>query len=670
MFFPGVVKLRSRIYLGTIKHHRVGPVEHRFAYPAFYCGFDLDELDKLDTDISFFAHNKFALTSIHDKDYLPGCTGSIRQRLTSFLESAGRGTDLSRVELITCPRYLSRVFNPVSFYRCYKRDDSLDVVVVEVNNTFGETHAYILDERQNGCSPRFAHYSESKEFHVSPFLERRGQYEFYFGKSEEQLDIRINLQQDGKPVFLSQLQGEAVPLTNKTLMKAILQYPLSGLMSLPRIMWQAAKLKFQKSLPVYTRPIASSPMTLKREGPSWFQLVGERVLKRVLSQLKRGKLVLEFPDKPSYFFGKEKESKPARVSIKNYDFFWRSVLGGDIGFGEAYVDNYWDSEDLTGVIRFFVENQDYFDDRSILLAKFNRLANRLFHLRRTNTKKNSKGNIYAHYDLGNDFFKLFLDQSMTYSGALFESPAQSLEEAQENKIRALLKPLQLAEGEHLLEIGSGWGALAIRAAQKYSCRVTSITLSEQQLEFARERVKQAGLEGQVEIRLCDYRDLKGQYDKIVSVEMLEAVGHRYLGQFFKICDSLLEPNGIVSLQVITIPDQKYEAYRKSCDWIQKYIFPGGLCPSIEAMGKAMSENSRFVMEEIRNIGPHYAQTIAEWRKRFRGNLSEISDLGLDRRFIRMWEYYFAYCEAAFAARALGTHQIVLTRPLNQSLAVW
>jgi cyclopropane-fatty-acyl-phospholipid synthase len=296
-----------------------------------------------------------------------------------------------------------------------------------------------------------------------------------------------------------------------------------------------------------------------------------------------------------------------------------------------------------------------------------RFLKRMRRGRRGNDINQSKQNIRQHYDLGNPMFQIFLDKTMTYSAARFDRPGETLEQAQHNKLRSIINKAQIQTGDHVLEIGSGWGSFAIEAARQTGCRVTTVTLSQEQLVFVQQKIKQQGLEKHIAVKLCDYRKIEGRFDKIVSIEMLEAVGHKYYGTFFKTCDRLLKPNGLVVLQVITIPDQRYNNYRRTGDWIQKHIFPGGLLPSLSVLLNGMVKNSQLIVEDIENIGIHYAQTLREWRIRFLNQYDQLKKQGWGDEFKRTWEYYFSYCEAAFDSRTLGNLQIVLTRPNNINL---
>lgn len=399
--------------------------------------------------------------------------------------------------------------------------------------------------------------------------------------------------------------------------------------------------------------------------PSRLQKFGLVVFRKLIQKWKKGGIELLLPHGEKFLLGSD--SDRVQVQIKDYRFFNEILFEGDIGFGKAYMLGYWDTDQLTKLLSLFTENQNEAEDHGVGLSWLGELFQRWGHKLRANTLKGSQKNIHAHYDLGNDFYRLFLDPTMSYSCAIYTNPQENLEKAQHNKIQRLLQKLRLQPSDHLLEIGTGWGTLAIEATKTYGCQVTSVTISKEQFKFAKERIKQENLEHKIEIRFQDYRTIQGQYDKIVSVEMLEAVGHEHLPVFFKRCDEILRPNGLLVLQVISMVDQKYEQYRKSCDWIQKYIFPGSLLPSLTILTQTMTKASRFMVEHLENIGIHYAQTLREWNQRFQANWSDIEKLGFDEQFRRKWEYYFCYCEAGFQSRAIGDLQLVLTRSHNNSL---
>jgi cyclopropane-fatty-acyl-phospholipid synthase len=334
--------------------------------------------------------------------------------------------------------------------------------------------------------------------------------------------------------------------------------------------------------------------------------------------------------------------------------------------GEAYTAGDWSSDDLVALMETLAVTAERASHRfpgSALTA----LQRRRPRLPRRSDLPGAKRDIQYHYDLGNDLYALFLDPSWTYSCAVFERPEMSLQEAQEAKYRRICEKLGLDADSHVLEIGCGWGGFALHAAREFGARVTGLTLSQEQADLAREHIAQAGLSDRITILLQDYRTLHGTFTHIASIEMLEAIGHRELPVYFAAVDRLLGPDGIACIQTIAVPDQRYERYRRGDDWIRRYIFPGALIPSLEAVTRAMTDSSELIVHGVENIGFHYARTLQLWRERFLANREEVLALGYDERFVRTWEFYLAFCEAAFRVRALHDYQLVLTRPFNESL---
>lgn len=387
-----------------------------------------------------------------------------------------------------------------------------------------------------------------------------------------------------------------------------------------------------------------------------------------------GCLNLEMPDGSKRVFGDPSAKIRAQIRIVRPEFFKRCVLYADIGFGEAYVDGDWETDDIAAIISWFILNVENSPAMSGSRAKrllFNLLGwqNRIRHLLRPNTLKTSRRNISEHYDLGNDFYRLFLDPTMTYSSALFDSPEQSLEQAQVAKYDRLCRQLKLQPGEHVLEIGSGWGGFSRHAAKNYGVRITTVTISAEQHRYASELMQREGLGDRVEVKLMDYRNIEGQFDKIVSIEMLEAVGDAFLETYFAKCHEVLRPGGLLALQMITCPDNRYDSLRRNVDWIQKHIFPGSLLLSVHRVNQALRNTGNLFLFDLKDLGLSYAETLKRWRATFNRNESAMRGLKFDSRFIRKWNYYLAYCEAAFAMRNITVVQAVYTRPNNPTLAI-
>ncbi|KOO16431.1 cyclopropane-fatty-acyl-phospholipid synthase [Vibrio xuii] len=362
-------------------------------------------------------------------------------------------------------------------------------------------------------------------------------------------------------------------------------------------------------------------------------------------------------------FGQPKNNQPqALIEVKNPAFYSRLLKGGSIAAGEAYMDGWWDSPDLAKLMELMALNLtalDSIESRSTLLSK---LMNQVSHWLNRNTVSNSAKNIEAHYDLSNELYETFLDSRMLYSSGLFNSTSDTLEQAQINKMKRLCDQLKLSENDHVIEIGTGWGAMAIYMAEEYGCQVTTTTISEQQYQYAKQKIEQKGLSQQVTLLKEDYRNLKGQFDKLVSIEMIEAVGKQFLTSYIQKCQSLLKPSGLMAIQAITIADQRYDYYSNNVDFIQKYIFPGGFLPSITALTQVTTNSSDLVLRDLYDIGEDYAHTLNHWYVRFNRHLQEVEQLGFDQRFIRMWNYYFCYCEGGFKAKSISTVHMTFQRP--------
>ncbi|WP_219094350.1 cyclopropane-fatty-acyl-phospholipid synthase family protein [Pseudomonas sp. UMAB-40] len=382
---------------------------------------------------------------------------------------------------------------------------------------------------------------------------------------------------------------------------------------------------------------------------------------RQLTQLKHGQLVV-VENGERHVFGTAGSPLIGEILILDAAA-WGLVAGnGSIGAGEAFIHGYWSSPDLTAVVRVFVSNLEVLDALEGGLAKLGRPFVQALHWLNRNTRKGSQKNIAAHYDLGNDLFEQFLDPTMMYSAAQFLTDEDSLEQAQLNKLERICQKLALKPSDHLLEIGTGWGSMALYAAQHYGCKVTTTTLSKEQYAFTAQRIEALGLQDQVTLLLKDYRDLTGQYDKLVSIEMIEAVGHRFLPVYFKQCAQLLKSNGLMLLQAITIREQRYEQAKGSVDFIQRYIFPGGALPCVQKMLEVIGRDTDMNLLHMEDFGLHYARTLRLWHENFRRAQGRLSELGYDDYFLRLWEFYLCYCEGGFLERTIGTAQMLLAKP--------
>ena len=396
---------------------------------------------------------------------------------------------------------------------------------------------------------------------------------------------------------------------------------------------------------------------------SWLQRTGRNALLKQLKQLKHGEIAV-VENGQVLRFGKHTPecSLCATVEVVHPQFWADAAFGGTTGAGEAYIHGHWRSDDLVALVRIMVLNREVLQNMEGGLAFLTAPLRRIFHWMNRNSKDGSRRNIAAHYDLGNEFFQLFLDDTMAYSCGIFEAPEATLKEASLAKFDAVCRKLQLKPADHLVEIGTGWGGLAIHAAQKYGCRVTTTTISKEQYALARERIAAAGLSDRIDLRLDDYRDLTGQYDKLVSIEMIEAVGHQYLDTYIAKCASLLKPDGAMLLQAITIQDQIYHDALKSVDFIQRFVFPGSFIPCVTAIVDAVTRNTDMKLYHLEDIGPHYATTLRKWREAFFANIAQVRALGYPEEFIRLWDYYLCYCEGGFAERQLGDVHMLMVKP--------
>jgi len=399
-------------------------------------------------------------------------------------------------------------------------------------------------------------------------------------------------------------------------------------------------------------------ITLSKEGSLFRRLVRSR-----LEKIQAGRLWLHEGDE-TLVFGDPSARAPleAAVTVRDPAFYADLAFGGAVGAGESYILGRWQADDLTTAMRVLLRNREASDAMDTGLARFAALPRLAAHWLRRNSRAGARRNIRAHYDLGNDFFRLMLDETMMYSCALFERPGMSLAQAQQAKLERICRALALGPQDHVLEIGTGWGGFALHAARHYGCRVTTTTISPNQAALARERVCAAALQDRVVVLEKDYRDLGGRYDKLVSIEMIEAIGHQYFETFFERAAARLAPGGRMLLQSITIADQRYEQARDEVDFIKRYIFPGCCIPSVTALAQAMTAASPLRLVGLEDIGPHYATTLACWRANLFANLERVRALGYGEAFMRRWEFYLCYCEAGFAERALGDVQMLIEKP--------
>ena len=396
---------------------------------------------------------------------------------------------------------------------------------------------------------------------------------------------------------------------------------------------------------------------------SWLQRLGRRLFLNKLAGLELGEItVIEGADRRR--FGKRSADFDlhATIEVLHPQTYADVAFGGSTGGGEAYMRGYWKSDDLTSLVRIFIRNRHVVTALDSGSAIATAPLRRLLHILNRNSPDGSRRNIAAHYDLGNELFALFLGKTMAYSCGIFERADSTLDEAQLAKFERICRKLSLSPDDHLVEIGTGWGGLAIHAARNYGCRVTTTTISRQQHDWTTEKIRAAGLADRITLLMDDYRDLRGQFDKMVSVEMIEAVGHQYLDTYVAQCSRLLKPNGAMLLQAITIRDQLYESAARGVDFIQRYIFPGSFLPTVSVIADSVRRVSDMKIFHMEDIGPHYATTLRTWRENFFARLPDVRRLGYPDTFVRMWDFYLSYCEGGCRERQMGDLQLLLTKP--------
>jgi len=409
--------------------------------------------------------------------------------------------------------------------------------------------------------------------------------------------------------------------------------------------------------------IVTSIQNQVKAKPRLLNQLAKRIVLSKLESMDKGLLQIVDDDQVFQMGDQLSNDLKVTISVRDPSFYSSLAFGGSVGVGEAYVRGDWDCNDLTNLVRLILINREVLDDVDKGSSSIRGIMNKFFHWFNKNTRTGSKRNISAHYDIGNELFELMLDETMMYSSAVYPDSDSSLEDASIHKLHRLCEKLELSEQDHLLEIGTGWGGLAVYAATHYGCRVTTTTISKQQYDYAHQLIEQKGLQDKITLLLEDYRDLEGQYDKLVSVEMIEAVGLEHLDTYFEKCSSLLKPEGLMCLQAITIQDQRYEQAKNEVDFIQKYIFPGGSLPSVTAISQALTRATNMSIYNIDDIGRHYATTLKDWRERFFQQENKVKKLGYDESFIRLWEFYLCYCEGAFMERSTSAIQAVISKPL-------
>lgn len=399
---------------------------------------------------------------------------------------------------------------------------------------------------------------------------------------------------------------------------------------------------------------------------SWFNRLCRQFALNFISQLKHGDITV-VEGNQRLRFGDEHAELKTVITVVDPGFYQKMVMAGSVGGGEAYIYGWWRCDNLTVLVRIFALNLATLDKLDSTITRLGRPLLKLLNWRNRNSKQQAKKNIAAHYDLGNDMYRLFLDNSMMYSSAVYPDATADLAQAQQHKLQMLCEKLQLKPADHLLEIGTGWGSMAIFAAQHYGCKVTTTTISKQQYDYVKARITALGLQQHITLLLSDYRDLNGKYNKLVSIEMIEAVGEEYLDTYFEKCASLLTADGLMVLQAITIADQRYSQYVREVDFIKRYVFPGGCLPSVSRMTDAISRKTDLAVRHLQDIGFDYARTLRDWCDNFMQARDKVHQLGYDDNFVRLWQFYLCYCEGGFRERATSGVHLVLSKPQNRSV---
>lgn len=673
----------SALYIGRVTHHRFRPIVHRLAYRVFWLLLDVDEIAELSQTLRVFSCNRFNLFSFYDKDYVGQSDEPLRPQIERYLQAAGLDPDGGAIRLLTMPRILGYGFNPISVFFCYRRDESLRAILYEVHNTFGQRHSYLIPVTEGAGLP--IRQSCTKALYVSPFIDMAMTYDFRVIPPVEKAMLTIVARDADGILLTAALKADRTVLSDLGLVRAFIALPLLTLKVTLGIHWEALLLWLKKVRLVPRPPPPEQPVsvisppykklfphpirnrdnnTMTSDSQSNRSTIARPrrggfarfLLSRLLQRMDAGHLIVTTPSGEWVEYKSPLAGASASVTLHRWRAIRRLAMRGDMGFAESYIEGDWSSHDLTAFMLIATHNGERFKRMiaGLLPARF---ANRWQHRRRANTKTGSRRNITFHYDLGNAFYKQWLDPSMTYSSALYAHPAQSLEAAQDNKLSQIVADLDVKADCKVLEIGCGWGALAVRLANAGAV-VTGLTLSSEQLAHANKLVEEAGLSSAVTLKLQDYRDCDGLFDRIVSIEMFEAVGESYWPTYFDTLRQRLKPGGKAVLQVITIDESRYDDYRKTPDFIQRYIFPGGMLPT-KAVFTDHAHAVGLSIASMQSFGESYALTLAEWRRRFLAAWPSIEAMGFPLSFRRLWEYYLCYCEAGFRAGTIDVSLYVL-----------
>jgi len=642
------------LVVGRVRHTRFRPLRHSFTNRHYQWLVDLDQEPELGTGIQRFSE-------LRAEDHFGGRASTLAELKALVLHDVrATGLDLpdsTRVLLLAHARVLGHVFDPLSVYWCLGPDGRPAAAVLEVRNTYAGRHTYVLIPDPNGSA------EVDKSFLVSPFNDTNGRYAVRLHLTPDRVAVAVRLDRDGAPLLSATVMGRPTPLTTRSLARVLLRHPLMPQRVSTQIRVHGVYLWLRR-LPVLREKPSSAPDPRIAPAGRHTRFTRGLVARNLVHLLVRPLPVrLRLPDGTEW--GAGGVNAPVLQVNRPADLFRRLETHPKIGLGEAFMAGDWQAgpeTDLADLLEPFAARVERLLPRPVLALRG--IVERAIPHHHRNTPDGARANIAAHYDLSNDLFAGFLDETMTYSSALFDDSLpweeQDLASAQHRKIDAALDAAGVGPGTTMLEIGTGWGELALRAAAR-GASVTSITLSREQQALARERAQARGLSGRVDVRLCDYREVTGSYDAIVSIEMIEAVGEEFWPAYLESIDRLLAPGGAAVIQAILMDHQRYLATRNSFGWIQKHIFPGGLIPSLVGLEDVATRHTSLRVKGIHTFGGHYAHTLRRWRRTFGENWPQIATHGFDEVFRRQWEFYLAYCEAGFATGYLDVAQITLGR---------
>lgn len=654
---------RSAIYRGTVRHRRQDPVAHAFSYEV---GMVLADLDELDAGVlehpPLWSARRRAPGRIARADLLGDPMVPLDEAVRALVAERLGPRPTGPIAVLTIPRTLGRTFNPVSFYFCFAPDgERLEAIVADVENTpWNERHAYVA-----ACDPgaRVQDVHLDKVFHVSPLMGMEQRYRFRLTAPGPTLSIHIESTAvaDGTRTFDATLNLRREELTARSLAALLARFPLQSARTGALIYGNALKLRL-KGAPYFPHPDtidARNEMTPTKTRTLLHRLLGHWIRDGELTLVDaHGATTVGDPLRHG-------TGTPLRATVTIHDErAYRALLKGSLGLAESYRDGWWDADDLVAVVRIAARNIHRGDAYRRRLRPILAPVQGAIATVRRNTIDRSRRQISAHYDLGNDLYGLMLDETMMYSSAIYPYEGATLHEAQLCKLDRICDKLDLGPDDHLLEIGTGWGGLAVHAARRTGCRVTTTTISREQHALAVQRVREAGLEDRVTVLLQDYRLLTGTYDKLVSIEMIEAVGWRDFPTFFRRCGELLAPDGLMLLQAITIDDRAYDVEKATKSFINQLIFPGGCLPSVQEMQRCVGSHTELRTVQLEDITPHYVTTLAAWRERFEAaaRSGALDAERYDERFQRVWSLYLAYCEGGFAERRIQDVQVLLAGP--------